>query len=478
MKNQFVLVPCLFALALSTILPATAQSIDDLVGEWGGSIDMGVAKLRAEFTFKIVDGELRGSMKSPQQSDQSFPLKDVTLEGDQLTVSIPAIAGTYTATLKTDPITLEGTWEQLGNKLPLNLQPEEAQAPPKRPQDPIPPFPYLSEEAEFENASANIRLAGTLTLPKEGKNLPAAILISGSGPQNRDEELMGHRPFAVIADHLTRQGIAVLRYDDRGVGKSEGDFSKATTKDFATDANAAWKFLSTHSRIDKDAIGMIGHSEGGYIAPLAFLENPHTAYHIYLAGPGLPLRIIAQQQSEIILKQVGLSDEAIASADALNEVYYNYYDAPEGTPFPAEEVSSKTKEWWEGLSEADKKKAEPFKAMQEANMGNAETPWTRFLMSYDPLPTLEKVTCPVLALNGQKDTQVLSKPNLEAIEEALTRGGNKNFEIHEIPNLNHLFQNATSGALMEYSLIEETFDVPTLDLISDWILKTTEKNSP
>lgn len=457
---------------LSFVTFSAAQTSEDLVGEWGGSIDMGAAKLRVEFTFEMTDGELAGTMKSPQQSDQSFPLSDIMLEGDQFTVTIPAVAGTYTATLNTDPKKLAGTWEQLGNKLPLNLKPEKAQAPPKRPQDPKPPFPYLSEEIEFENKSANITLAGTLTLPKGDGPFPAAILISGSGPQNRDEEIMGHRPFAVIADHLTREGIAVLRYDDRGVGKSEGDFGNATTKDFATDANAAWEFLSTHSKINKEAIGMIGHSEGGYIAPLAFVDNPKAAFHVYLAAPGLSLRVIAQQQSKILLKQAGLSDEAITSAVALNEELYAYYDTPDGSPFPVEEVSRRTKEWWEALSPEDKKKAEPFKAIQETNMGNAETPWTKFLMTYDPVPTLEKVSCPVLALNGEKDTQVLPEPNLEKIEEVLATGGNKNVETHKIPNLNHLFQNAKTGAFTEYALIEETFDIPTLELISSWILKT------
>lgn len=458
-----------------SLLPSVAQDIGNLAGDWGGSVDMGVAKVRIEFAFDYSDGKLTGTMKSPDQSDQSIAVNNISLEGDRLTLSIPAIAGTYEATVQTEPKSLEGTWKQGGLEFPLTLKPEKPQGPPKRPQDPKPPFPYKSSDVEFENKKENIALAGTLTLPKGSGPFPAAILISGSGPQNRDEELLGHRPFAVIADHLTRQGIAVLRYDDRGIGKSKGTFKTATTKDFADDANSAWHFLRQHPGIQPDAIGMIGHSEGGYIAPLAFMENPDIAFQILLAGPGLPLREIAHQQTALILKQVGLSDEAIESAIALNRDFDTYYDGPEDAPFPADEVSQRTKEWWESLSPEDKAIAKPFQQLQEANMAQAATPWIRFLMKYDPVPALEGLTCPVLALNGEKDTQVLPKPNLKIIEESLTQTGNQHFEIHELPNLNHLFQNCESGAPAEYAAIEETFDPATLKLMSQWILALKTK---
>jgi uncharacterized protein len=295
------------------------------------------------------------------------------------------------------------------------------------------------------------------------------VLITGSGPQNRDEELLGHKPFLVLSDHLTRNGYAVLRFDDRGVGESEGDFKSATTEDFAKDVLAAVEYLKTRKEIDHKKIGLIGHSEGGIIAPMAAIQNKEIAFIVLLAGTGLPGEEILYLQSRLIEEAGGTAEEDIKKSLEFSSVIY---DAIKNSgDFVVAENRIKEYFWREymEMTDEDKQKIGDPEVFLDMQLRVALTPWFKFFLTYDPVPALEKVKCPVLAIIGEKDLQVPPKENLPAIEEALKRGGNKNFTVKELPGLNHLFQTAETGSPLEYGKIEETMSPLALDTITKWL---------
>jgi uncharacterized protein len=338
-----------------------------------------------------------------------------------------------------------------------------------RPQEPKEPFPYNSENIFFENKHDKIFLAGTLTFPKEGNNFVAAVLITGSGPQNRDEELLGHKPFLVLSDHLTRNGYAVLRFDDRGVGESEGDFKSATTEDFAKDVLAAVEYLKTRKEIDHKKIGLIGHSEGGIIAPMAAIQNKEIAFIVLLAGTGLPGEEILYLQSRLIEEAGGAAEEDIKKSLEFSSVIY---DAIKNSgDFVVAEKRIKEYFWREymEMTDDDKQKIGDPEVFLDMQLRVVLTTWFKFFLTYDPAPALKKIKCPVLAIIGEKDLQVPPKENLPAIEEALKKGGNKNFTVKELPGLNHLFQTAETGSPVEYGKIEETMSPLALDTITKWL---------
>jgi pimeloyl-ACP methyl ester carboxylesterase len=341
-----------------------------------------------------------------------------------------------------------------------------------RPQEPSKPYPYYTEEVTFENIPAQVTLAGTLTLPSEEGDYPAVILISGSGAHDRDEKISGHKPFLIIADHLTKQGIAVLRYDDRGVGKSTGNFDDATTADFASDVTAALEFLKTRKEINKAKIGLIGHSEGGVIAPMVASESNDVSFIVLLAGPGIEISRVFLLQQELIPRANGVSDFEIQEYILpVHEKAYQMIATATDTDqlktdlakFIAESYDSSPAD----LMPSDISKEELVKSQTE----RWSSDWFRNFLTYDPATLLEMVTCPVLALNGEKDLQVTPKENLSAISKALERGGNTNVTVKELSNLNHLFQNCETGSPAEYGKIKETFSPVALKEITDWILK-------
>ena len=343
----------------------------------------------------------------------------------------------------------------------------------RRPQNPVKPYPYNEEEIVFPNESANISLAGTLTFPKSNGKYPAVVLITGSGKQDRDETVYNHKPFLVIADYLTRNGIAVLRFDDRGGGKSTGDHSIATTEDFATDAAAAVQYLKSRNEIDSKKIGLIGHSEGGIIAPMTAVNSSDVAFLVLLAGPAVPGKEILWRQTELILRSNGMGEEEITKnvnqAKKAHEIITNSPDSIT--------AYNKLKEMFDqefaALSDEEKQKpeysADNFKAQTKVLL----SPWFRFFLKYDPQPILENISVPVLALNGEKDLQVDPEQNLPVIENSLKNGGNKNFKTIKLPGLNHLFQTTKTGALSEYGQNEETFSPDALKIIGDWIKEVT-----
>ncbi|NJD20351.1 MAG: alpha/beta hydrolase, partial [Gemmatimonadetes bacterium] len=340
-----------------------------------------------------------------------------------------------------------------------------------RPQHPKPPFPYRAEEVAIPPGTPGVTLAGPLPLPQGTGPFPAVVLVSGSGPQDRDESLMGHKPFLVLADHLTRKGIAVLRYDDRGVGKSTGSFSTATSEDFAADALAAVAFLK--ARGDVGAVGIAGHSEGGLIGPLAASRSADVAFLVMLAGPGLPGEEILYLQGDLIARAGGASEAQTAANRRIQEAMFGVVRTQPDSTAAVTEMQHALQETLASLP-ADIRRAmeaELTPAALDAQIRQVNSRWFRFFLTYDPRPTLAKVRVPVLALNGALDLQVPAEANLREVEAALKRGGNADVTARLLPGLNHLFQTARTGSPSEYADITETMSPAALEAVSSWILQ-------
>lgn len=338
----------------------------------------------------------------------------------------------------------------------------------ERPQTPEAPFNYNIEEVSFINIEADsIKLAGTLTLPKNKKKSVVAILINGSGPLDRDCTIYNHKPFWVIADYLTNNGIAVLRFDERGTAKSEGDYSKATTYDLASDVEAGINYLKTRTDIDASKIGLIGHSEGGVIAPIIASSNKDVAFTVLLAGPGVAGDVTLYTQNEKIMAQSGATPEAVNFQLDISKNLYRIVKTTSN-----DSLATKISTYLDKYKEDNKdSKVLPFllNPLTKIEFMKFSKPWLREFVRLDPEPFLLKTKCPVLALNGSKDVQVIPDLNLNAIEAALKKGENKDFTLKEIEGLNHLFQTIKTGSTSEYATLEETFSSEVLKLIANWI---------
>ncbi len=386
--------------------------------------------------------------------------------------SISSIAAEYSGTLDQDAGKVTGFWKQGGGKFPLDFQKVDLQAGPRRlrPQIPEKPFPYQEVPVKFENDADHVTLAGTLTLPEGAGPWPAMVLITGSGPQDRDETIFDHKPFLVIADHLTRNGIAVLRYDDRGTAESTGNFATATSQDFSRDAEAAVTWLKSRPEIDAKKIGLIGHSEGGLIAPLIAARCPDVALIVLLAGTGVDGAEITLSQTRAMAEISGTQSDIVdASEYLISQVLTRIAESDE--PLPPEFVDSV---FTEAVSKLENPQWAPALETTRTGLAAMDSPWYRFFARFDPQTILRQVRCPVLALNGTKDLQVLADLNIDAIAKALTEGGNPDFEVHKMENLNHLFQETDgNGSVLEYARIEQTISPQVLDLMTDWILERT-----
>jgi pimeloyl-ACP methyl ester carboxylesterase len=456
-----------------------AKGASGVEGIWEGPLKVGAVELRLVFKItKEKDGALKGTMDSIDQGAKDIPITSVTVKDGQVEMVLKNLGAKYEGKLEKDGAELKGEFHQGGLKLPLNLKRTKTATTLKRPQEPKKPFPYREEEVLVANEKADVKLAGTLTLPKGDGPFSAVLLITGSGQQNRDEELMGHKPFAVIADYLTRRGIAVLRVDDRGVGKSTGKVAEATSEDFVGDALACVAYLKRLKEINPKQIGLIGHSEGGMIAPMAAVKSEDVAFIVLLAGPGVSGEEILYGQGQAILKAAKVPGELLARQKRVQEAMFAIVKAEKDLAV----AEKKLKEFFDkeiaALSDEEKKEAakNQQKGAAEAQIKQVLSPWFRFFLTYDPRPTLRKVKCPVLAINGELDLQVLPKENLAGIEKALKEGGNQDFTVKELPKLNHLFQHAQTGAPGEYGKIEETFAPQALELIGDWIVQRTKKS--
>lgn len=466
MKTRSILIITFLILALSV----KAQQID-LSGAWTGKLSLpNTMKLTIVFNLqKETTDNYTATMDSPDQGAKGIPTETVTIKNDSILIKVPSIVGSYQGKIFTDSMKIEGKWKQSGMSLDLALYKVEKLEEAKRLQEPKEPFPYKVEEVKIENKTDDVTLAGTLTLPEIGENFPAVILISGSGGQNRDEELMGHKPFFVIADYLTRNGFAVLRYDDRGIAKSTGNFSAATTEDFTRDALSAFDFLKTRAEIDHSKIGMIGHSEGGIIAPMAAAQSKDVAFIILMAGPGIPGDSILYLQGELIQRAEGTGEEEIQKSITIQKKIFQLIKEINDDEKLKSEIEKIFREEFASMTEEDKSKMGDPEVYLKMQLRSITSPWFKYFVKYNPVRALEKVKCPVLALNGEKDLQVPPNENLSAIENALKKGGNKNFEIKMLPGLNHLFQTSKTGAVSEYGQIEETFSPTALETMLNWL---------
>jgi pimeloyl-ACP methyl ester carboxylesterase len=447
--------------------PQAASALGSLDGAWDGALELGAGmKLRLRLHIQSGPSGTSGSLDSIDQGARGIPLAEVRRRDRTVSFSAPSIQGAFEGVLDEAGKRLTGVWRQGGGSLPLVLTLQPADSPEarlNRPQTPRPPYPYRDEPVTFESVAAGVRLAGTLTEPVGEGPFPAVVLVSGSGAQGRNETVFGHQIFKVLADHLTRAGLAVLRYDKRGVGASSGDYATATTTDFADDAGAAVAFLQSRKEIDPRRLGLIGHSEGGLIAPLVAARNPAVAFIVLMAGPGVDGAAVLAEQQRLIGKATGMDDAALAKASADQaRLTAIVRDSPD---------LSVTKARLKAAADEMAARDGVAPAALEASAATLGTAWFRSFFAYDPAPPLQKLRIPVLALIGSKDLQVSPDQNLPALRAALA--GNPKASVLELPGLNHLFQPAVTGAPAEYAEIDTTLAPEALRIITDWLLAQT-----
>jgi len=457
-------------LSLCTVVHAYSS----VEGIWEGSLELPGLQLRVVFHIsEEPDGTFSATMDSPDQGAMGIPIDEVTIEDAYIRLELKSAFAVFEGVISQDFSTIEGEWKQAGSSLPLELRHVEKATETRRPQDPEEPYPYEEEEVTYENREAGVILAGTLTYPNSGGPFPVVLLISGSGPQDRNETVLGHRPFLVLSDYLTRRGLAVLRVDDRGVGKSTGDWMQATTEDLSRDVLAGIEFLKDREEIDPTRIGLIGHSEGGIIAPMVAAQSEDVSFIVLMAGTGLPGEEILNMQAELIARAEGAPEEAIAKSLERQRGIIAIVKEEKDHEVRKDKLRAIILESLEELPEEQKGALPDPEVYVEAQLVNLLSPWFEYFLTYDPKLALTRVQCSVLAIIGEKDLQVPPKENLSAIREALQQGGNEDYTLLELPGLNHLFQSAETGALSEYAKIEETISPTALETIGDWILERT-----
>ncbi len=445
----------------------------DIIGVWQGKVTLGKGKeIVFIFDIKQMNGDLSTTVSIPSQRVEGLKPKQTTFVNAELTVDGSNLGIGYKGKYNSSKKQFEGKFQEGANQIPLNLKRDSSRGQSEvesntKPQEPKQPYPYHSEDVAFNNEAANIKLAGTFTKPKEGSKFPAVVLISGSGGQDRDQTVFGHKTFLVLADYLTRQGIAVLRFDDRGNGQSTGDFAAATTGDFAGDVECAVEYLQ--KRDDVSVIGLIGHSEGGIIAPkVANRMKDNVAFIISLAGAGIK----GSETSLIVSKNVRPfpvpSEEAYENAirEAI-KIASKKGDVEKIKVELTEHYQKTIAPILRPMLGSKEKTDETIKGLVEMRV----TPWSRYFYDYNPAEEFKKVKCPVLAINGSKDIQVPADIHLVAIEKALKNGKTKNFKVKQLEGLNHFFQKCESCKMSEYQKLDETFNNEALNIISSWILE-------
>jgi pimeloyl-ACP methyl ester carboxylesterase len=451
---------CLAATALLACMPALAE---DATGQWSGTI-AGELKVFLEFQHS-ADGRWDGTLRVPQQN-LTTKVDKLVVSDSQVSFALSSLNAAYTSSWNAQDKAWQGTWSQGGQTVPLALQRSDAVAlKPKRPQEEAIATrapAYTSSEVSFANDAAKVTLAGTFTAPPGKGPFPAVVLVHGSGPHERDETVFDHKIFLVMADHLTRQGIAVLRYDKRGNGKSTGLYKDATSFDFASDAEAAVRYLRSRKDVAPRHIGIVGHSEGGMIAPLVASRDPALGFVVLLAGPGVRGELLMVEQIELAAKAKGIPAAELAKRRALNQ---SLFAAIASAPDPAAARAKVSQFVAQGKRTGDLPESTSEAAfMQFAN------PWFHAFFRHDPAPALQATRQPILVLNGELDLQVPAAMDLAAIRTALQ--DNPRAVVKELPKLNHLFQTATTGAGSEYYSIEETMSPLALETVSSWIRAT------
>ncbi|MGM0529091.1 MAG: alpha/beta hydrolase family protein [Bacteroidota bacterium] len=440
----------------------------DITGSWMGKLTVGAVQLRIVFNIVTNDeGNYTATMDSPDQNARDIPMGEVSFSSDSLIILAPMLRGDYKGFMVNDT-TIEGTWTQSGTSYKLDLKKQTKPFVLNRPQEPEPPYPYVEENVYFPSLDGNFKLAGTITIPEGEGPLPAVILISGSGSQNRDEEIFGHKPFKVLADYLTRDGIAVLRYDDRGVGESGGNPAGATSGDFSTDARSAIEYLFGRDDIDNDEVGVIGHSEGGLIAFKLAAEHEDIAFIVSLAGPGVKGKTILEDQTEYISRLSNVPEDVLQQSMQVNRKIYDLMEEYEDPATGIDSIYSFVGKFYKEEGTSEDVIAQVLNNLK-STINPSSYPWLRYFIKSDPAEYYPEIKCPVLALNGEKDCQVMAEKNIAAIVSGLENAGNENVTGMVFPELNHLFQHADTGLPNEYGEIEETMSPEVLEIISQWL---------
>jgi uncharacterized protein len=465
----------------SMMLAATMLQAQDsrFAGTWEGVLNVGI-ELRIVFHIKQnPSGSLTATADSPDQSAFGIPCDTVVTAGNTIDIEMNSLKANFNGKLVNDS-TIEGTFTQ-GASFTLHLKKgNKAVAEIKRPQSPKPPFPYKSEEVEYDNNDKSIRFGATITIPGGNGPFPAALLITGSGPQNRDEEILGHKPFAVLADHLTTKGYIVLRVDDRGTGKTTGRFETATSEDFANDVHAGIEYLLQRPEVNRKKIGLIGHSEGGMIAPMVATSRKDIDFIVLMAAPGVPITNLMTDQNAAILRTAGISENAVASYSILYRKILQHATVAKDTVTLLENLRKSITEWTTTankniLLELGLDDPTARESMASTIAHTMASPWFRYFLSFDPAPYIEKLQVKTLVINGDRDIQVISSSNLKGIRESLKKSKAKQVEIKELPGLNHLFQECKTCKLEEYGQIEQTISPIVLETISGWLDKNVRQ---
>ena len=437
------------------LLLAVHTSFAQVEGYWKGKMNLGATELEVGFDIQAVENGYSATLDIPAQGAMGLPVDEMVFQDNRLQMTLSDLGASYSGKLKDSRI--EGEFEQRGMKFPLNLVKGEKETQQARPQDPKPPFNYRVEEVSFVNEKEGNTLTGTLTVPNDDGPFPAMVLVSGSGQQNRDEELMNHRPFWVIADYCARHGIAVLRYDDRGMGGSTGEVENATSMDFSYDAEAAFDFLRKQKNINAFQVGILGHSEGGIINFMVSARRPEVAFLVSLAGPAVNGIAILKEQQAAILRASGVTEEAVQFSSNANAQLFDIIEASSNR----EEADTLLRQLLKGWGYNEE--------LTDKTIKELATPWMYYFLKYDPTEAIVKTDCPALLLNGSKDLQVLATQNLPAYERIIAEYGKTNLTLCELPDLNHLFQHCETGNPNEYYIIDETISPEVLEMIVEFV---------
>lgn len=470
--------PFLFCISAFFTISSLAQGI---TGKWQGFLTVGGNKIRFVMNLSKNGDNYQSSFDSPDQKVTGIPGSKTTLLSDSIHAEIAAMRSGYNGKWDgKDSIT--GVFNQGTNIMPLNMkrmtETELALLPKEkiRPQTPKPPYNYDSEEVEYDNADKTVHYGATLTKPRGLKSFPTVIIISGSGSQDRDGTILGHKLYWVLADYLTNHGIAVLRVDDRGTGKSTlgNNPAELTSQVFSTDVETSFNYLLSRNDLDKKKIGLIGHSEGGIIAPMVAARRKDIAFVLLWGAAAVGGAEINTQQNAYALRKAKIDSAAVDAFAQLHKKILSQF-----SKLTKEELDNKvTAMYADWKTTQSKETLAKLYATDNAIVGQDirkmyhslyDMAWMRYFISYNPSTDLQKISCPVLAINGMKDTQVDAVTNLAAIKEALTKGGNQHFQIKALPSLNHLLQTANTGDLSEYENIDETISPVAMNVMAEWI---------
>lgn len=476
----------LFLIAASLFFFNNAKS-QQVTGNWEGSLNIQGTEIPVIFHIKKDStGKLTATFDSPKQQAFNLACSGVNVNGDSLVLLMKMLGGKYEGLLSADKKSVTGNWSQGGGSLPLDLKKTSEVATTnelKRPQTPKAPFYYLSEDVAYSNTDKSIQFGATFTCPKNKvqKKYPCVLLITGSGQQDRDATIFEHKSFAVIADYLTKQGIAVLRVDDRGIGKTTGNFRTATSADFSKDVEAGIDYLKTRADVDVSNIGLLGHSEGGMIAPMVASRRTDIKFIVLLAGPAVPIIDLMEQQNIDVAATAGISTTDL---ELFRPLYRNLVLTIINEKDPATALKNATGVFnsWQSKTPAATVKNTTGVTDEKSKMdfvnafaAQLSTPWYRYFMQVNPTDYLSKLNCSVLALNGEKDIQVAAEPNLAAIQKIMTEKKATNFKVEKMPGLNHLFQHCKACSVAEYAELEETFAPEALTLIGNWIKEVVSR---